>query len=247
MMSRLEPAKLPRHVAIIPDGNGRWAEARGLPRNEGHRVGTETMREVVRAAHELGIRWLTVYAFSQENRGRPPEEVDAIMDLLASYVDRETDELLRNGIRLRAIGRLGDLPRRVQERVERTVRLSESNAEMTLTFALAYGGRAELVDAARRLAREVESGRLESDAIDEKAFQSALYAPDLPDPDLLIRTGVENRISNFLLWQLSYTELYFSEVLWPDFGKEHLVAALRAYQARERRFGKTSEQVRERS
>jgi undecaprenyl diphosphate synthase len=244
-MSQLDPDKLPRHVAIIPDRNGRWAELRGLPRIEGHRRGTDAMRETVRAAHELGIKWLTVYAFSQENRGRPPEEVDALMEMLVGYLDRETEELVRNGIRLRAIGRLADLPRSVQDRVERTARLSEANTEMTLTFALAYGGRAELVDAARRLARDVESGRLDAEAIDEKSLQDFLYAPDLPDPDLLIRTGGERRISNFLLWQLSYTELFFSDVLWPDFTKRHLVDAVLAYQGRERRFGKTPAQVRE--
>ena len=243
-MTRLEPEKLPQHIAIIPDGNGRWAEARGLPRSEGHRQGTERMREVVRAAHELGIRELTVYAFSRENWDRPGDEVEGLMDILARYLERDADELVENGIQLQAIGRIHELPTRLQQRLEKTIRRTEGNREMLLTFGLSYGGRAEIVDAVRHIAREVEAGRLDPEAIDEKCLRSFLYAPDLSDPDLLIRTGVERRVSNFLLWQLAYTELFFTELLWPDMHKRDLVEALLAYQSRERRFGRTGAQVR---
>jgi undecaprenyl diphosphate synthase len=246
-MARLDAKRLPRHVAIIPDGNGRWAEARGFSRLEGHRRGSENVREVVRAAHELGVRELTLYAFSTENWGRPEVEVEGLMDILAEYLESESDELMRNGIRLQAIGRLQELPPRVVRKLEEVMRRTESNDEMRLTFALAYSGRVELVDATRRLARDVESGLLDPDAIDEKRLESYLYAPDLSDPDLLIRTGGEHRISNYLIWQLAYTELFFSERLWPEFRKQDLVDAIVAYQARERRFGKTSAQVQSRS
>lgn len=244
-MPLLDPAQIPRHVAIIPDGNGRWAEQRGLDRIEGHRRGTEQVRELVRAAHELGIQMLTIYAFSKENWARPEPEIDALMSLLESYLRAEAEELARNGIRLQAIGRLEELPRSVQLELERLIKLTEHNREMRLTFALSYGGRAEIVDAARRIAREVEAGRLDPEAIDEKSFESFLYAPDLPDPDLLIRTGDESRISNFLLWELAYTEFYFCPRLWPDFAKSDLVEALRVFQGRERRFGRTGAQLRE--
>lgn len=244
-MGRLDPTKLPRHVAIIPDGNGRWAEQRGLPRNAGHQQGIQALRDVARAAHEIGVRGLTVFAFSTENWGRPAEEVDSLMHLLAGYLQDEVDELVRNGIRLRVMGRVDELPAHLQRAVERALARTEGNTEMTLTFGLSYSGRAELVDATRRIAREVESGRLDPDAIDEKCVSSHLYAPDVSDPDLLIRTGVERRISNFLLWQLAYTELFFSDRLWPDFTKQDLVDALLAYQSRERRFGRTTAQVRD--
>jgi undecaprenyl diphosphate synthase len=243
-MARLDPDKLPRHVAIIPDGNGRWAESRGLPRLEGHRRGTEAVRTAVRSCHELGIRLLTLYAFSVENWRRPQEEVRAIMGLLESYIDSEADELAANGIQVRTIGRVQDLRPELQQRIDRLMRRTEDNDEMRLTFALSYSGRGEIVDAVRKIARSVELGGLDPDAIDEKFVAQHLYAPDLPDPDLLIRTGDEHRISNFLLWQLAYTELWVTERLWPDFRKQDLVDALVAYQGRERRFGQTSEQVR---
>jgi undecaprenyl diphosphate synthase len=243
-MAALDSNKIPRHVAIIPDGNVRWAEARGLARNEGHARGVEVVREVVEAAHELGVRFLTLYAFSMENWGRPTEEVDAIMRLMRRYLQRETDELVERGVRVRAIGRLELLEPQLQRRVHDLARRTEANSEMVLTFALSYSGRTELVDAMRRMARAVEAGQLEPDAIDEKALQTHLYAPDLPDPDLLIRTGGEHRVSNFLLWQLAYTELWSSEVLWPDFSRAELEAALLEYQVRERRFGQTGAQTR---
>ena len=243
-MNRLDAAKLPRHIAIIPDGNGRWAEARGLPRNEGHRRGCEVVREIVRATHELRIPMLTIYAFSQENWGRPPEEVDALMTLLEHYLRDEADELARNGVRVQAIGRVESLTPGVSRALEALVRRTEANDEMRVTFALSYGARSEIVDAARRIAASVEAGRLEVEAIDEKTVASHLYSPDLPDPDLLIRPGAEHRVSNFLLWQLAYTELYFSRTLWPDFTKRDLVDAILWYQQRERRIGKTGAQVR---
>ena len=243
-MSKLDPEKIPRHVAIIPDGNGRWAELRNLPRNEGHRKGVEGVREIVRACSELGIRMLTLYAFSQENWDRPRDEVKAIMRLLKRYLRSDADELHQNGIRVQAIGRLHQLDKPVQRELERLIRRTEQNDQMRLIFALSYSGRTEIVDAARAIVREVAAGQLDPEAIDEKCIESHLYTSDLPDPDLLIRTGHESRISNFLLWQLAYTELYVCESLWPDFGKRELVEALLAYQERERRFGRTSAQLR---
>ena len=245
-MSKLDAERLPRHVAIIPDGNGRWAEARGLARVEGHRRGSDTVQEVIRAAHELGIQELTLYAFSRENWERPPEEVDAVMSLLDRYLRERADELIENGIRLCVIGRLQELSPKLQHEIERLVSLTESNREMRVTLGLAYSGRAEIVDAVRQIGRAVEAGRLDPDAIDEKTLQANLYAPDGTAPDLLIRTGAEHRISNFLLWQLAYTEFFFTDRLWPDFGKSDLVSALLAYQERERRFGRTHAQLRPR-
>ncbi|MFQ5514615.1 MAG: polyprenyl diphosphate synthase [Myxococcota bacterium] len=243
-MARLDPEKIPRHVAIIPDGNGRWAEARGLPRNVGHKQGVETVRETVRACSELGIRRLTLYAFSQENWDRPRDEVRAIMSLLQQYLANDAEELCENRIRVEAIGRLDELEPRLRHDLEALIRRTERFDQMQVTFALSYSGRREIVDATRRIAGAVESGVLDPSEIDEKTLQANLYAPDAPDPDLLIRTGHEYRISNFLLWQLAYTELYVSESLWPDFGKTELVEALWAYQQRERRFGRTSAQLR---
>jgi undecaprenyl diphosphate synthase len=243
-MAKLDPEKIPRHVAIIPDGNGRWAETRGLHREEGHRAGTEAVREIVRAAHELGVARLTLYAFSTENWGRPEGEVDAIMALLETYLRTEADELHRNGIRVEAAGRLHELSPGIQSELDSLMRRTESNDQMRLAFALSYSGRSELVDAARSIARDVEAGRLDPEAIDEKTLQGSLYLPDWPDPDLLIRAGDESRVSNFLLWQMAYTEFYMTPTLWPDFTKRHFVDALLEFQRRERRLGKTSAQVR---
>jgi undecaprenyl diphosphate synthase len=240
---RLRSDALPRHVAIIMDGNGRWAERRGLSRVEGHHAGLESVRAVVRAAHELGVRVLTLYAFSSENWNRPKAEVDALMTLLERYIDSEIDEVDRNGIRVRVMGRLEEVPARVREKLAQAVERTRANDEMTLCFALSYGGRQEIVDAARALARAVEAGKLSADAIDEKAFAARLYQPDLPDPDLLIRTGAERRVSNFLLWQIAYAEIWVTDVMWPDFRKGHLVDALLDFQGRERRFGLTSAQL----
>jgi undecaprenyl diphosphate synthase len=243
-MARLDPANIPRHVAIIPDGNGRWAQARGLPRDVGHSRGTEVVREIVRAAHELGIKQLTIYAFSTENWERPHEEVEAIMALLDHYISEEAEELDANGIQVRVIGRVQLLKPKILRAVETLVTRTASNDQMVLVFALSYSGRTEIVDAVRGIARRVESGQLDPEAIEEKDIREHLYAPDLPDPDLLIRTGVEHRISNFLLWQIAYTELWMTDALWPDFTKRDLVDALVEYQRRERRFGRTGAQIR---
>jgi undecaprenyl diphosphate synthase len=210
---------------------------------EGHRAGLESCREVVRAANDLGIEHLTLYAFSLENWNRPKEEVRELMNLLETYLDVEIEEVMRNGIRVRAIGRNDRLPPSVRARVESAVERTRDNRAMTMVFALSYGGRAEIVDAARKLARDVEEGKMDPDRIDEKVFASYLYAPDIPDPDLLIRTGAELRVSNFLLWQIAYAEIYTTSVMWPDFRKGHLVEAILDYQKRERRFGMTSAQV----
>jgi undecaprenyl diphosphate synthase len=241
---RIRADGLPRHVAIIMDGNGRWAERRGLDRIEGHRAGIESVRAVVRAAHELGVGQLTLYAFSTENWNRPKGEVDALMALLEHYLDAELDELDRNGIRLRAMGRLERLPASVRAKLDEAVCRTRENGEMVVLFALSYGGRTEIADAARRIAREAEQGKLDPEQIDEKVFAAYLYAPDMPEPDLLIRTGGESRVSNFLLWQIAYSEIHVTDVMWPDFRKGDLVEAILAYQTRERRYGLTSAQVR---
>jgi undecaprenyl diphosphate synthase len=241
---RIRADALPRHVAVIMDGNGRWAEERGLTRFDGHRAGIEAVRAVVRASHELGIPILTLYAFSTENWSRPQAEVDDLMQLLDGYLDSELDEVMRNGIRVRAVGRLERLPEAVRRKLQHAVERTQENREMQLVFALSYGGRAEIVDAARKLLRDYELGKVDPDHLDEKTFADCLYAPDLPDPDLLIRTGAESRVSNFLLWQIAYAEILVSPVMWPDFRKSHLVEAVLEFQGRERRYGLTSAQVR---
>jgi len=240
---RIRAEAIPRHVAVIMDGNGRWAERRGLDRVQGHRAGIEAVRATVRAAHELGIRFLTLYAFSTENWSRPKGEVDALMGLLEHYLEAEIEELDRNGIRLRAIGRLDRLPELARAKLDRALHRTRDNGEMTVVFALSYGGRTEIADAARKLARDVEQGKLDPEQIDEKTFAAYLYDPELPDPDLLIRTGGEARVSNFLLWQIAYAELHVTDVMWPDFRKSDLVEAVWDYQQRERRYGLTSAQV----
>ena len=240
---RIRAETIPRHVAVIMDGNGRWAERRGLDRVQGHRAGIEAVRATVRAAHELGVRFLTLYAFSTEHWSRPKGEVDALMGLLEHYLEAEIEELDRNGIRLRAIGRLDRLPELARAKLDEALHRTRDNGEMTVVFALSYGGRTEIVDAARKLARDVEHGKLDPEQIDEKTFSAYLYDPELPDPDLLIRTGGEARVSNFLLWQIAYAELHVTEVMWPDFRKSDLVEAIWDYQQRERRYGLTSAQV----
>jgi undecaprenyl diphosphate synthase len=241
---RLRPELIPRHVAIIMDGNGRWAEQRGISRIEGHRQGLEAVRAVVRAAHELGVRFLTLYAFSLENWNRPKPEVDELMRLLEHYLDEEIDEVMRNGIQVRSIGRHERLAPRVVKKVRDAIERTRENSEMVLVFALSYGGRAEIVDAARKLLHDAEVGKVDPERLDEKTFAAYLYDPEIPDPDLLIRTGAECRVSNFLLWEIAYTEIYTTDLMWPEFRKSHLVDALRDYQDRERRFGMTSAQLR---
>ncbi len=234
---------VPRHVAVIMDGNGRWAERRGISRLEGHREGLEALRAVVRGARDMGVRWLTLYAFSLENWNRPKSEVESLMHLLERYVETELEEVIEKGIELRTIGRSDRLPPRIQERVNDAIERTRGNREMGLVFALSYSGRTEIVDAARKLMRDAELGKIDPERLDEKTFSAYLYDPEVPDPDLLIRTGAERRISNFLLWQIAYTEIYTTNVMWPDFREADLMEAIRDYRTRERRFGLTSAQV----
>jgi len=234
---------LPQHIAIIMDGNGRWARRRGLPRVAGHREGINSVREVVEACGELGIGYLTLYTFSKENWRRPPEEVSALMRLLIRTVRREVKALQKNNVRLTAIGNLQDLPQRVRAAMEEAIELLKDNTGLTLNLALSYSSRREIVDAIQRIAREVRAGKLTPGQIDEKLLSQYLSTADLPDPDLLIRTSGELRLSNFLLWQLAYTEIYVTPVLWPDFRRRELFEAIEAYQERERRFGLVSEQL----
>ena len=229
--------RLPRHIAIIMDGNGRWARQRNLPRVRGHVEGAESVREIVTHCARLQIDTLTLYSFSTENWKRPREEVDALMSLYVENLVKERDEIMANQIRLVQIGRREGLPKDVLRELEITESMSAGNRGLRLVLAVNYGGRNEIVDAVRELARKVRAGQLEPDAIEEPDISNALYSRGIPDPDLLIRTAGEMRISNFLLWQISYSELYVTDVLWPDFRREQLNEAIRAYAARERRFG----------
>ena len=230
------PAR-PRHVAIIMDGNGRWARERGLPRIEGHKAGAESVRRIVSACADFGIEFLTLYAFSTENWKRPPKEVRGLMNLLGDSIERNLDELNEKGIRIRLLGRTSRIPSRTKRKLDTAVAKTAGNTKGNLIIALNYGGRAEIADAAAEIAKLAAAGKLSPSSIDEKTFAAHLYAPDIPDPDLLIRTSGESRLSNFLLWQLSYSELYFTDTLWPDFGREDFEAAIRAFHSRERRFG----------
>lgn len=234
---------VPRHLAVIMDGNGRWAEARGLPRLRGHEAGAESVREVTRACRELGVQALTLYSFSTENWKRPADEVSGLMGLLSRFMVEERKEILDNGIRLNAIGQLDRLPAPVRLALQELMRVSRGNRGMVLTLALSYGGRAEIVEAARVLARKAATGRLAPDAIDEAVFAAELGTAGLPDPDLLIRTSGEMRISNFLLWQCAYAEIFVTPTLWPDFRRPEIEAAFASFAARERRFGKTGAQL----
>ena len=231
---------IPRHVAIIMDGNGRWARERRLPRPLGHRSGMKSVRAVVKGALALGVEYLSLFAFSQENWQRPATEVGALMSLLEEYIAREVDELREKGVRVRVLGDLERLTPAAAAAVNRVVRETAHNDTLTLILFISYGGRAEIVRAARLLARDVAAGRLTPEEIDDDAIAARLYTADCPDPDLLIRTSGEQRISNFLLWQIAYTELYISSVLWPDFGRRELFEAVLAFQSRERRFGRVS-------
>ena len=237
--------RLPLHVAVIMDGNGRWAEQRSLPRAKGHEAGARAVRATVEACREIGIPWLTLYAFSQENWGRPEDEVGALMDLLVQFLRDERERLDRHQIRLRTVGATDKLPAPVRSELLKVIDETKAHAAMNLTLALSYGGRDELVHAARALAREVKAGTLAPEAITPERFAQSLYLPELPDPDLLIRTSGEMRISNFLLWQVAYSEIYVTDVLWPDFDRIQFERALESYEKRQRRFGKTAAQMKE--
>jgi len=242
-VEEIDREKLPSHIAIIMDGNGRWAKKKFLNRISGHMKGVDAVREVVTACRELGIKVLTLYAFSEENWRRPREEVTALMGLLKEYLLKEREEMLKNQIRLRAIGRMEDLPSAVQKTLQETIKKTKHCEGMTLNLALSYSGRSEILHAVQGIVSDFENGRIKKEEINPKRFSQYLWTQDIPDPDLLIRTSGECRISNFLLWQIAYTELYVTDTLWPDFDREELLKAIADYQSRERRFGMTSEQI----
>lgn len=241
--NKINSEKLPKHVAIIMDGNGRWAKQKGLIRTIGHEKGSTAVREVVEASAEIGIENLTLYAFSTENWKRPKFEVDTLMKLLVSSLKKEIQKLHDNNIKLNAIGNLKLLPKKVLAELSDVIERTKNNSRMTLTLALSYGSREEIVNAMKEIGEKVKNNIISHEKIDETIINEHLYTRNLPDVDLLIRTSGEQRISNFLLWQIAYAELYFTEVLWPDFSKEELYIALHSYQNRERRFGKTSDQL----
>lgn len=239
----LDKTRLPQHLAIIMDGNGRWAKSKGMLRIFGHENGAKSVREVVESSARLGIPYLTLYAFSTENWNRPKSEVSTLMKLLMNSLRNEAKTLMENNIRLNAIGNLDMLPRQAKKELLDVIRMTRNNTRMTLTMALSYGSRDEIIGAVRDIAAKVKNNIISEGDIDESIINQHLYTHNLPDVDLLIRTSGEHRISNFLLWQIAYAELYFTDVLWPDFREKDLVRALADYQKRERRFGKTSEQI----
>jgi undecaprenyl diphosphate synthase len=241
---QIDRNRLPRHIAMIMDGNGRWAQKKGGERLFGHRNGVESVRQVVEAAGELGVEYLTLYAFSTENWKRPRTEIDGLMTLLATTIAKETRKLDENNVRLLVIGNISDLPNSVQKLLMKSVESTAGNTGLKLVLALSYSGRWEITDAVKRMCRDAASGKIDPDSADACLLESYLNTSFMPDPELLIRTSGERRISNFLLWQLAYTELYFTPVLWPDYRKEHFYEAIIDYQRRERRFGKVSENPR---
>ena len=239
----LDNNRIPKHVAVIMDGNGRWAQQKGEMRIFGHTNGVNSVREALTAAGEIGVEYLTLYAFSTENWNRPKEEIAALMDLLVQSIYNEVDELNKKGVRLRTIGDVDILPSSCQTALKDAIERTKNNNRVTLILALSYSSRWEISKAVQKMANQVIKGKLNPDAINEELISSYLSTADYPDPELLIRTSGENRVSNFLMWQMAYTELYFTETLWPDFKKEHFYKAIQDYQSRERRFGKTSEQI----
>jgi len=240
-MTSIDPKKLPKHIAIIMDGNGRWAKKKFMNRVRGHQKGTDVVREITRASREIGISYLTLYAFSEENWKRPQAEIAALMNILKQFLKSELSEMQENGIRLQAIGRVEKLPKGAQDILYDTIEKTAKNKNMVLTLALSYGGRQEIVDSVQEIADKIGRGTLTADQITEELISKALYTSNLPDPDLLIRTSGEYRISNFLLWQIAYTEIYITPTLWPDFNKDEYLAAIIDFQNRERRFGETGE------
>jgi undecaprenyl diphosphate synthase len=243
LKEQINPEKLPRHIAIIMDGNGRWAQKRGNNRVFGHQNGVAAVRDTVEAAAELGIGYLTLYAFSTENWMRPRTEIDALMSLLVATINKEMKTLQDNNVRLLAIGDIKSLPTNVGKHLKRAIMNTRHNTGLSLILALSYSSRWEITNAVKQIAIKVEKGEIKSGDIDSKLFEKYLNTMGFPEPELLIRTSGEYRLSNFLLWQIAYSELYFSETLWPDFRREHLYEAIISYQNRERRFGKTSSQI----
>lgn len=237
-LNQLDREKIPAHVAVIMDGNGRWAKSRGLPRIAGHREGIKSIKRITEVGKDIGIETITLFAFSTENWKRPRQEVDFLMALPQEYLKKELNNLKQNDIQITVMGDLDTLPDKTREVIQEGIDATKNNSSLTLNFAINYGGRQEIVDVCKEIVRQAATAKIDFESIDEKFIQQNLYKPDLPDPDLLIRTSGEQRISNFLLWQLAYTELWFSEVLWPDFQKEHLVQAVLDYQRRKRKFGK---------
>jgi len=243
LLRAIDPERLPRHIAVIMDGNGRWAKLRSLPRVAGHRAGITSVREAVESAARLGIQVLTLYAFSVENWKRPRREVDTLMGLLKEFLNRELDTLLRNNIRFQVIGRFDELHPSVQQELRKAIHATAANTGLLFNIALSYGGRTEIVDACRRMLEDLRSGKLETDSVTETLFERYLYTAGQPDPDLLIRTSGELRVSNFLLWQIAYAEIWVTETLWPDFRRRELLQAIVDYQKRERRYGRVVEEA----
>lgn len=243
LMQQIDKGRIPRHVAVIMDGNGRWARQRGRERNFGHENGVEAVRQTVKAAAEIGVPFLTFFAFSTENWCRPPQEVETLMELLVNAIRNETPELNENGVKLIAIGDIESLPEKCRKQLSEAIEMTAHNDRLTVCVALSYSARWEITQACRLIAEKIKENKLQPEDIDQKVFASHLNTQNLPDPDLLIRTSGELRVSNFLLWQIAYSELYFTPVLWPDFRKKHFLQAVIDYQRRERRFGKTTEQL----
>lgn len=242
-IEEIKQGRIPAHLAIIMDGNGRWAQQQGKRRVFGHESGVKAVRQTVETAAKIGVKYLTLYAFSTENWKRPKMEIDTLMRLLVASLKKELKTLHKNNIRLNAIGRIHTLPQKVKEELEEVIHQTRENNSMTLTLALSYGSREEITSAFKALAAKVKNNIISPENIDETIINGHLYTHNLPDVDLLIRTSGEYRISNFLLWQIAYAELYFTKVFWPDFSEQHLIEAIKSYQNRERRFGKTSEQL----
>jgi undecaprenyl diphosphate synthase len=240
MSAKTDDLKIPRHIAIIMDGNGRWARERGLPRTEGHRRGAESVEAIVEACSDLGVEFITLYAFSTENWKRPKIEVSALMRMLEHFLKKKTPRLMEQNVRLQAIGRLHDLPERTQKQLHTSIETTSQNTGLTMILALSYGAREEIIDGIKSLVESIERGHLDKGMITAGVFSKHLYTRYFPDPDLLIRTSGEMRISNFLLWQLSYTEFYVTQTLWPDFRKPQLIEAIRDFSRRDRRFGGVS-------
>ncbi|MEN8185892.1 MAG: isoprenyl transferase [Bacteroidota bacterium] len=247
LKQKIDKDKLPHHVAVIMDGNGRWAKKQGFKRVLGHKRGVEAVRQTIEAATEIGIEAVTLYAFSTENWNRPKYEVDTLMSLLVSSLKKEISTFQKNNVKLQTIGVINKLPKKAQQELNEAIEKTKNNSKLTLTLALNYGAREEIINVTQNISKKIVNNELKIEEIDQKIINSHLYTFNLPDVDLLIRTSGELRISNFLLWQIAYAELYFTEVLWPDFNKEEFYKAIINYQRRERRFGKTSEQIEKRN